>query len=194
MSIKFDVKDKKNIVTGGIILLALLAALQFIYLPKHRQVKRLGGEYKEMAKEINDLYNFIGGCEDLKDNIIDMRKKLTLLEGAFPSEKEVSDIIRQLNTEAKRFKVNVVSLKPENFTIYKDHEGKELKISDYFCKRMPLTLNVKSKYRDLGEFLMSLETNKSPMISVDEVDIKSNKDISPWVEADIGLTAYVLGK
>jgi len=194
MNIKFDAKDKKNIVTGGIILLAVVVTLQFIYLPKHRQVKRLGEEYKEAVKEINDLYNFIGGREDLKDNIISLRKKLTLLESAFPSEKEVSDIIRQLNTEAKRFNVNVISLKPENFTIYKDHEGKELKIADYFCKCMPLTLSVKSRYRDLGEFLMSLETNKSPMISVDEVNIKTNKDISPWVEADIGLTAYILGK
>ena len=130
----------------------------------------------------------------LVDNIIDMRRKLAQLENVFPFEKEVSDIIKQLNGEAKRFKVNVVSLKPRNFSIYRDDGGGELKIADYFCKCMPLTLNVRSRYINLGEFLMSLETNRSPMVSVDEVDIERSEDTSPWVEAEIDLTAYILGK
>ncbi|MBU1147882.1 MAG: type 4a pilus biogenesis protein PilO [Candidatus Omnitrophica bacterium] len=194
MNIKFDIKNRKDIVTGAIFLLVVVIVLQFIYLPKYGEVKRLSTSHKEAKEEIEELYDFIGGQENLQDNIVDMRKNLALLESAFPFEKGVSDIIKQLNEEAKRFKVNVVSLKPENFNIYRDDGGRELKIADYFCKCMPLTLNVKARYRNLGEFLMSLETNKSPMVSVDEVDIERDEDISPWVEAEVDLTAHILGK
>ncbi len=194
MNIKFDIKNRKDIVTGAISLLVAVIVLQFIYLPKHREVKRLSASHKEAKGEIDELYDFIGGQEDMQDNIVDMRRKMALLESAFPFEKGVSDIIKELNREAKRFRVNVVSLKPENFEIYRDHEGGELRIADYFCKCMPLTLNVRSRYINLGEFLMSLETNKSPMVSIDEVSIERNEDMSPWVEAEIDLSAYILGK
>ena len=194
MDIKFNVENKKNIITIGVLVLVAVALLQFVYLPKVRQVKKLDSEYKVTKKEIDELYDFIGGQEDLKDNIIRMRKELAVLERAFPSEKEVSNIIKELNKEAKRFEVNVRSLKPDNLFIYRDHEDKELKISEYFCKCMPLILKVESRYQALGEFLTSLEASRKPVISIDRVEIERDEDIAPMIEAKINLNAFILGE
>lgn len=194
MDIKFDLKDKKNLITIGVLVFAGLLLFQFLYLPRYMEAQKVEAEYKKLAKEISELYNFIGGQENLEENIVNIRKDLVLLENAFPSEKEVSDIVKQLNEEAKRFKVTVRSLKPKNLLIYKDHEGRELRISDYCCKCMPLTLNVEARYQALGEFLTSLETSRNPMISISEIDIEKDESVASWVKAEIELNAFMLGK
>lgn len=194
MNIKFDFKDKKNVMTVGVFIFTVLLLFQFVYFPSHKEVKRLTTEYKDVVKEISGLYDFIGGQENLKENIIRIRRELALLEDAFPSEKDVSNIIKQLNEEARRFKVNVRSLKPKNLLIYKDNEGKELKVADCFCKCMPLTLNVEGGYQALGEFLRSLEVNRNPMIIIKEVDIEKDEKRAPRLKAEIDLNAFMLGK
>ena len=59
---------------------------------------------------------------------------------------------------------------------------------------MPLTLTVEARYRQLGEFLMSLKANKTPMITIEEIDIEKDKDIAPRIRAKIELTSYILGR
>ena len=194
MKIKFDLQNKKNILIVSVIVFIIALLFQFVYFPRLRQVRSLNREYKSIARDIDELYSFIGRDGSLEDNIIERRRGLAMLESAFPFEKGVSDIIKQLNEQARHFNVNVISLKPRNFEIYRDREGKELKVSDYFCKCMPLTLNVESRYRALGEFLLNIETNKSPMISIEEVEIEKDKDKTSTIKADIELTAYILGK
>ena len=194
MNIKFDAENKKSIVVAGILIMSTALLFQFVYFPKSRELKRLTAEYKDVGKDIDELYNFIGGRENLKGNIIEKRKELALLEQALPSEKGVSNIIKQLNEEAKRFKIDVISLKPRDLFVYKDDKGRELKISEYFCKCMPLRLNIESRYQDLGEFLMSMETSRNPMISIVMVKIEKDKDIAPRIEAMIDLNIFMLGK
>lgn len=194
MNMKFDFKDKKNVMTVGIFIFTVLLLFQFVYFPSHKEVKGLTAEYKDVVKEISGLYDFIGGQENLKENIIRIRRELTLLEDAFPSEKEVSNIIKQLNEEARRFNINVRSLKPKNLFIYKDNEGRELKVADYFCKCMPLTLNVEGEYQALGEFIRSLEVNRDPMIIIKAVDMEKDGKIAPRLKAEIDLNAFMLGK
>ncbi|MDP8229671.1 MAG: type 4a pilus biogenesis protein PilO [Candidatus Gorgyraea atricola] len=194
MNVKLNLKDKKSLMHAGIFIAILLIVFQFIYFPKHRQVKKLEAEHKTVKKDIDELYSFIGGQENLKDNIVNMRREMSLLEGAFPFEKEVSNIIKQLNREAKRFKINVVSIKPKNLVMYKDEHGGEIKVSEYFCKCMPLTLKVQSRYQALGEFLMSLEESRLPLVSVERVSIVKSEPSSPNVDTEVELNAFMLGK
>jgi Tfp pilus assembly protein PilO len=194
MDLKFTGANKKNIALACVFILITVIFFQFIYFPKYREVKDLDTEYKRIQQDIDELYSFIGKEGNLEDNIIERRKYLVLLEGAFPFEKEMSNIVKELNEEAGRFKINVISLKPKDLFIYKDHEGEELKVSDYFCKCMPLVLRVEARYRALGEFLLSLERNRNPIVFIEELDIERDEDKAPLVRAEIELSAYILGK
>jgi len=160
-------KNRKDMLTMGILIFVVILLFRFAYLPKYREVKRLDAQFKDVAGEINDLYDFIGGRGDLKGNIIRIRKELALFEDAFPPEREVSNIIKQLNKDARRFKINVVSIKPKDIFTYKDLQGKEVKVFDSFCKCMPLVLDVEAGYQAMGEFLSSLELNRNPMITIE---------------------------
>jgi len=179
-----------------IIIFAVVAGLflQFIYLPKAGEVKRLGAEYRDIKREIAEFYDFIGGEEKLKDNLIKMRDYVKELEKAFPSEKEASNTIKQLNEEAIDLKINVISVKPGDLTSYTDAGGSQLKIFDYLCKSMPLNLSVEARYQALGEFLNKIEFDKSPIISVRKVEIRKDVNILPKIRADIELNTCVLGE
>ncbi len=194
MKIMPGFKNKKDMITISILIFVVILLFQFVYLPKYREVKKLEAQFKDVAGEINDLYSFIGGRKDLKENIIRIRKELALFEDAFPPEKEVSNIIKQLNKEAQRFKIDVVLVKPKDIFTYKDLQGKEVKVFEGFCKCMPLVLNVEARYQAMGEFLLSLELNRNPMVTIEKVDIKKDTGIAPMVKAEIDLNAFMLGK
>ena len=168
--------------------------LQFFYLPKASEVKRLGAEYRDIRTGIAGLYSFIGGEENLKDNLIKMRNDVSGLENTVPLEKDASNIIKQLNEEARGLKVNVVSIKPGDLINYTNREGFQLKVSDYVCKSMPMAVSVESRYQALGDFLNKIELDRDPMISVRKVEMKKDVNILPKIKADIELSACVLGE
>jgi len=186
--------NKNKIITLVIFAALIGLFLQFVYLPKAGEVKRLGAEYRDIKTGISELYGFIGGEEKLKDNLIKMRDYVKGLENTFPSEKEASNTIKQLNEEASSLKVNIISVKPGDFTNYTDARGSQLKIFEYLCKSMSLNLSVEARYQALGDFLNKIEFDKNPMISVRKIEMRKDINILPKIKADIELNACVLGE
>jgi Tfp pilus assembly protein PilO len=185
---------KNNILTIFIFAGIMVLLLQFIYFPKVREVKELNAENIKIRSNITKLYNFIGGQENLKDNLIKMRDYAATLETAFPYERDASNIIKQLNEEAKAINVNVISVKPGDLLKYTDSQGSQLKISDYTCKSMPISLSVEARYHALGDFLHKIEFVNNPMICVNKVEMRKDANILPKIRVDIELNASVLGE
>jgi len=185
----------KNKITTLVIFTVIVGLfLQFIYLPKANEAKKLGVEYRSMKTGISELYNFIGGEENLKDNLIKMRDYVTGLEKTFPSEKDASNIIKQLNEEARDLRINVITIKPGDLVNCMDINGSQLKISNYLCKSMPMDLSVEARYQALGDFLNKIEFDRNPMISVRKIEMRKDANILPKIRADIELNACVLGE
>lgn len=185
----------KNKITTLIIFTAIVGLfLQFIYLPKANEAKKLGVEYRNMKTGISELYNFIGGEENLKDNLIKMRDYVAGLEKVFPSEKEASNVIKQLNEEARGLNVNVVSVKPGDLVNHTDIKGSQLKVFNSVCKGMPVHLSVEARYQAIGDFLNKINIDRKPMISVRKIEMRKDVNILPKIRADIELNACVLGE
>ncbi|MCX5693466.1 MAG: type 4a pilus biogenesis protein PilO [Candidatus Omnitrophica bacterium] len=194
MDKKLTGEDKNNILTMFILTGITVLFLQFIYFPKVMEVKKLSRENKKTRSDIAELYNFIGGQENLKDNIIKARNYAAILENALPSEKEASNIIKQLNEEARDLKVSVISVKPRDLSSCTDTQGLQLNISDHICKSMPINLSVEARYQALGDFLHKIEFDRNPMMRVNKVEMRKDINILPKIKADIELSAGVLGE
>lgn len=186
--------DKKRILIPAIFAIIVVIFLQFVYFPKVNQVRQLSIEYRKIKVGISELYNFIGGEEKLKDSMIIMRNHVAELEQAFPSEKEASNTIKQLNEEAGKFKVNVVSVKPGDLINYTDMAGSQLKILDQPCKSMPINLSLEGKYKSIGDFLEKIKLDKKPLISVMKIEMRKDQNLSPKIKAEVGLNACILGE
>lgn len=185
--------NKNKAVT--LFILAAIAGLflQFIYLPKALEVKRLRAEYRNMKLDITELYNFIGGEQALKDNLIKMRHYAAGMEAALPSEKDASNIIKQLNEKAKTLRINVISIKPGDLVNYTDAKGSQLEISGRSCKNMLLDLSIEARYHALGDFLHKMAIDKDPMVLVRKIEMRKDVNILPKIRADVKLSACVLG-
>jgi Tfp pilus assembly protein PilO len=194
MDKKLTGKYKNNILKIFIFAGLAVLFLQFIYFPKVMEVKKLSRENRKTKQDIAELYSFIGGEENLKDNIIKARNYAAILENSLPFEKDASNIIKQLNEEAKAMKVNVISVKPGDLSIYTDVRGSQIKVFDYKCKSMPINLSVEARYQALGDFLHKLESDRDPMICVNKVEIRKDANILPKIRADIELGAAVMGE
>ena len=186
--------NKNKIITLGILVAITGLFLQLVYLPKAWEAKRLGAEYRKIKIDIAELYNFIGGEDRLKDNLIKMRDYAKGLENALPSEKDASNIIKQLNEKARTLRVNVISVKPGDMVNYTDAKGFQLKVSGYTCRSMPIDLSVEARYQAIGDFLNKIEVDKDPMVSVRKIDLRKDVNILPKIRADIELNACVLGE
>lgn len=186
--------DKRKVIT--LVVFAAIAGLflQFLYLPKVNEVKKLGAEYRDTKASIAQLYNFIGGEENLKDNFIKMRNYTLGLDNMFPSEKEASNIIKQLDEEAKALKINVISIKPGDLVNFTDINGSQLKIFNYICKSMPMGLSVEARYEFLGNFLGKIARDRNPVICVTKIEMRKDMNVLPRIRADIELKACVLGE
>lgn len=185
---------KKNVLIIFIFAGLSILFLRFIYFPKAMEVKKLNMENKKTKSGIVELYNFIGGQENLQDNIIKARNYAAILENALPSEKEVSNIIRHINKEARDLNVNVNSIKPGDLSNYMDSRGSQLTVYGYTCKSMPISLSVDARYHDLGDFLNKIELDRNPMICVKKLEIRKDVNILPKIKADIELNVSVLGE
>jgi hypothetical protein len=103
-------------------------------------------------------------------------------------------VIKQLNEEAKGLNVNVISVKPGDLFECKDMRGSQLKIFNYSCKSMPISLSVEARYQALGDFLHKIESDMRPIICVNKVEMRKDMNILPKIRADIELNASVLGE
>jgi len=191
---KFIPDNKRNLALAAVLLGAGILLFYFIYLPKVKEVKSLNAEYRGINMELDELYSFLGGEKDLKDNIIKLRAELAKLEKALPREEDVSNALKYISEEAKRFQINVSSVRPGELEPSKDKEGGVIMVADFSCKRIPVKLMLEARYKALGEFLERLETNKSPMITIGGVSINKYEEIKPSIKADINLNIYFLGK
>lgn len=192
MGINF--KNRKILISTLIFMAGIILFCYFVYFPKASEVNKLVVESKDIKRDLDELYAFIGGEKYLKDNIVKMRKDLARLEKAFPPEKEVSNIIKYINDEAKRFNVVVRSLTPSDLYTYKNTSSNEMAIGGSVCKCMPLTLKVEARYQALGEFLGVIEVVESPIIVIESIDINKDENIKPLIGAKVELMAYLLGR
>ena len=76
--------NRNRVITLVISAVIIGLFLQFVYAPKAMEVKKLRLEYKKIKSDISGLYDFIGGEENLKDNLIKMRTYAPAFGKAFP--------------------------------------------------------------------------------------------------------------
>lgn len=187
-------KNNTKIIAGISIVVLVSLVFHFIYYPKLKEARRLAKEFRTLTSNIHGLYDSIGGKENLTDNIIKLRKSVNMLDEVFPSEKEMSGIIKDISDEAERFNIDVISITPKELEVYRDNSGAELKIMDSCCKSMPVNMSIEATYQALGEFLMSMEVHKRPLIYISRMNIHKDETMAPKLKIDMEMNICVVGR
>ena len=170
--------QKTYIVLGvGAVVLWLL--IQFVYVPKLTQIKKLRTSLKK-NKERNVRINDLG--ED-KDFFEDLMTKVNLyhseVKSLMPKQIKLSGLLRELSILAKKNDVTLLSIRPlENTEIGESapaQEAAEDLPGHYVSADIEIILEC--RYENLGRYVQAVENNSLTVMAIEDIHIKTDEKI-----------------
>jgi len=183
-------KGQKNIIIVTISTIALLiVSWIFIFLPAKDTVKTLKTELLQIEGKIGGLKDIIGKDKPLSEGITILEQELENLKKRFPDSEEGT--LRIISNLAHRSGLDVISFKPRKKNLLLDENKNAKEIDDCLCKKMSVSMIVRSGYLQLGSFLEALRKEVPHILTVERLNItkESGRD---ELKADINLTMYLL--
>lgn len=159
------------------LMMIFVTGVNYIVLPKQKQALQMEATVKGLQTEINVLGK---GVTTMRQGSTQTAAPSTTGPVDVPGGSRVSTLIEEITQTARVGGVDFVSVRPEGIT----DKGSYLE--------MKVRIDLKSRYRDVGEYLDRLQALPRAM-SVSGVRIETGPEISPRVNAEIHLLT-VLGK
>ena len=168
---------------GAGFLVVFLIYFNFILRPQVAQVTSLVAKMNKTRVELKDAEATISEIPKFRKEIGLYEDKVTHYEKMLPAEREIPSLLENLSDMAKSSNVKIIGITPtvtagEKGTIYQE---------------LPILINAKSGYHELGRFLSSLE-NSERFIKVADIDIKANSSNPKKHDVDLLLLTYILLK
>ncbi len=169
----------------------------FVIRPKVNDVISLYKQKQEKEIELRQSQQKEKDLEKLKDTYKEVENQLSKLYQAFPSEKEVSDLVIQIEATALE---TGNTLKTIQLATGEEGETKSKEETSPFTQtrkseilsgayEIPLKITLGTDFHKLLHFLEFLE-NLSRYIDVTSLSIKVDKD-NNTIEVDLSLVSYI---
>jgi len=178
MKIKLDRKALK-IAIAALVTTASLGIYIILYRPLIIDLKKAYHHNRDLAIRLLDARGFI-------DSV-----KITRAKSAVLTEKDISLAIDELTRFGRLKNVNYISMTPK--------EGRKKEHLHY--QILPIEIETKSTYEDLGEFLGSLDELEHSLITVDSFRVASPKakkmdgaSGQSDIEGKLVINMYLLGR
>lgn len=138
----------KREIIGIVGALALMAAFWFLFVkPEREKARGLERELQVLRRQSEEANRTLSEMEEIKRALMKTREQAASLEQRFLKEQDISRILAQLSQEAQHFGVRILSIKPMEETASNPRA---------LLKRLPVEVELKGRYLDLGRFLEAL--------------------------------------
>ena len=182
-----DLKDKKTqimILAGLLSLLAAIIYVSFILLPQVDRVFKAASKASKIGTELKVAKDNIAKIPTLRSNLAVYKEKIDRYEKMLPAKQEIPALLESLSGMAKSSDVKIVGIVP---IVGKEDKGKASQI----YKEIPILINAKSGYHELGKFLASME-NADRFMKVSDLQIKSSAQSPRKHDVEIMVLTYTL--
>lgn len=168
MNIPFleDIKNDPRKLAAVVIAVALVLLLlyfNFILRPQVSQAASLVTKMNKMRADLKKTETDIAEIPKFKKDIRTYNDKVTYYEKMLPAEREIPSLLQSLSEMAKNSNVKIIGITP---TVMSDEKGT-------IYQELPILINARSGYHELGRFLSSLE-NSERFIKVADISVRSN--------------------
>ena len=191
---RFDLLEKTGItrlskrerLIGFIAILAInLSIAGYLYLPEKREVDMVKSDLRSLNMEVDVLDKQL---PETKRRAIDLSKAEGVEEGGGEMSRKISDmlpggdrlsiLLEEITRLARRRKIDFISIRPEGI----EDKGAYLELG--------MKIAVKSRYRELGEYLGMLE-DLPRTIKIKDIKVESNAGINPYVMGHLDVVTYM---
>lgn len=167
-----------------IFLITLLLA-GYLYIPERREVERISREVRSLKIEIDLLSKQLPELERKADDLRQIEEGTEMageisrkIGDMLPGGDRLSILLEEITRLARRRKVDFISIRPEGI----EDKGSYLELA--------MKIAIKSRYRELGEYLGMLE-NLPRAIKIKDIKVESNAGINPYVMGHLDVVTYM---
>ena len=190
--IKLDLNLKRlgpHAVTIAAISAAGLAilGLYLILRPQIAAIADLADKIGKVSVELNTAKKDISGVAKLKEDIKSYRAKVEIYEKRLPAEKEIPKLLESLSETARKSNVSIVGITPAQASANKPDGSRKTHI----YQEVPILINARCGYHELGAFLDSLE-NEDRFMKIANIEIRANKAAPMKHDVELLVCTYVL--
>ncbi|MCK4648937.1 type 4a pilus biogenesis protein PilO, partial [bacterium] len=174
------------------IILAVLVGIILIVLVNNRLFKPIVSKRKDLRIKYQNLETELMRKEfelqevqvktekeriaQLEEKYRHTQKKLEYLKGRLPKEKQIPALLSQIASQA-RLEYNLIKMLPEE--------------SRLVYKEIPIQIQVKGRYQDLGEYLKRLEES-TRLIKIKSLSIKTDPKTLPKLDVTLEIATFVV--
>jgi hypothetical protein len=160
------------VLTFGAVCYSLLV---FFYNPRVAERDRLNSQKIKLGEEVTQLTSTL---EALREKTLVAPEPILVQEaGLIDSGPMLSRFLHKIYTQARGQRVELLEIRPNVLE------------SKGAYQVLPLVLKTRSRFRDLGLYLLSLERFSEPIV-IDRIIIRSDLKTSPEVVAELTLHVY----
>ena len=164
-----QVSDKnRKFILGGILFLIFVVYYFVIMQPQLSTLRALNPEIMVITQDLQRAKDDIARMATYKKQVAELQNKVNQLGGGIKSREEVPRILERISLLANKYRMRIDQIMPlaENQELLlKNNDGK------YFA--LPILIECRSGYHDLGRFLNEMGQN-DVSLTIDKFTITAN--------------------
>jgi Tfp pilus assembly protein PilO len=181
-------KPNTTVVIIAVSAVGIALYFNFVILPMARNVFETSAKVGQVQSELKDSEDDISGKDKFLRDIETYNTKVDSYEKMLPAEKEIPTLLEHLSEIAKSSNVLIVEIVPGAQTA-KD----KAKSQDQSYQEVPILINARSGYHELGKFIARLE-NSDRFMKVEDISIKANKSDPTKHNVEMNVLTYILAR
>ncbi|MEW6087491.1 MAG: type 4a pilus biogenesis protein PilO [bacterium] len=176
---KIGKKQRYGLYTLAILIL-IGGYVYLLYLPKEKEFDKLIEDRSNKEIQLRKASIQAKNQERLKNEIKDLEEKLTSVKMQLPKEKEIPDLLKSIDAKGRESNIDFLFFKPQSI------------ITKEFYGEVPITLNVKGGFHNVGLFLNKL-AGLPRLINVSSIKISNinEKDEHITIKAEMIAKSYI---
>lgn len=182
--------QKKIIIFTAAAVTAVALLGLFAYLPAVREISLLKGEVSGIRDQIEQIEASVGQGHSIAEGIEALKNRYRALDTKFPVKEE--EALGLLSEFAKKCNITVVAIKSQPKVEFLDAKDQKVEIEGKVCQILPVSIDVKSNYNDLGKYIEMLGESLPAYVTIEELNIRKESGGGPGLRVTMELNLYLL--
>ena len=182
---------RKELVLWSVKYGAVFLVFLFIQAPLQSRLASRVSELHSLKRQITDL-------KQISTNLLDptemeaLRRRVDGFESRLADEAKASEIMDRISASAEKNHLKMIQIYPDSPAPVRSESGKDLQVAGKTLHALPVSFRVEADYKNLANFLKSLEDDLKWVFTVDSMLLKKASEEAGTVQSDLTLSFFTL--
>ena len=180
-------KTQIYILCSFVVVIVLVSYFYFFLKPRMNILRKVLPKVAALSKESKEADKLIDNVDNLKAEIAQLKKGMSQYEARLPTQKEISSILNNLSDLASWENIKITEIKELETIKGEMGEGEQA------YSGVPIEIDMKSGYHQLGKFINQIE-NSDRLMKIDDLEINSASESLTEHNVRLIVSSFVLVK